>query len=151
MPDCIQENPDGRRNLCDLHDDPDGVPFWEQSGPLDTPCHIFAGATADTGYGRLNRDGKATTAHRDAGEIAHGPTTGLVLHRCDIPNCCNVEHLYVGSFADNSRDRHERTGSAVKHHPDWKLSHLRQLPLAVLVDMAERYDGPHDISHCRRK
>jgi hypothetical protein len=28
-----------------------------------------------------------------------------VLHRCDIPACVNVEHLFLGTDQDNARDR----------------------------------------------
>jgi hypothetical protein len=31
-----------------------------------------------------------------------------VLHTCDNPSCCRLDHLYLGSNAENVRDRVER-------------------------------------------
>lgn len=38
--------------------------------------------------------------------MANGPIPPKlgVLHRCDTPACCNLEHLFLGSQADNMRD-----------------------------------------------
>jgi hypothetical protein len=46
-------------------------------------------------------------AHRVAWEKVHGPIPqGMqVLHRCDTPLCVNVEHLFLGTNADNQRDK----------------------------------------------
>jgi hypothetical protein len=49
-------------------------------------------------------------AHRVAWIKAHGPIpTGLVVrHICDNPPCVNVDHLVLGTDADNIHDMHER-------------------------------------------
>jgi hypothetical protein len=45
-------------------------------------------------------------AHRWAWTLAHGPIPlGMVLlHTCDNPRCSNVEHLALGTYAENSAD-----------------------------------------------
>ena len=45
-------------------------------------------------------------AHRFAWYEANGPIPDglLVLHKCDNPPCINVEHLFLGTHADNVAD-----------------------------------------------
>jgi hypothetical protein len=31
-----------------------------------------------------------------------------VLHRCDEPRCCNPEHLFLGTQAENMADMHRK-------------------------------------------
>lgn len=45
-------------------------------------------------------------AHRLAYELLNGPVGDKgVLHRCDRPMCVNPEHLFLGTQADNVKDR----------------------------------------------
>lgn len=80
-------------------------------------CHIWQGGLNSGGYGVVYIRRRAYSAHRLQYEIANGPipTTGapdkaswMVLHKCDIPACCNPEHLYLGTSSDNARDRANR-------------------------------------------
>lgn len=49
---------------------------------------------------------KLLNAHRVAWIITHGevPKGMLVCHKCDNPPCCNPNHLFLGTHADNVRD-----------------------------------------------
>ncbi|MCA9069460.1 MAG: HNH endonuclease, partial [Planctomycetaceae bacterium] len=49
-------------------------------------------------------------SHRVAYKIFFGvdPLEQCVLHTCDNPVCVNPNHLWLGSNADNMRDRHEK-------------------------------------------
>ena len=64
------------------------------------------------GYGQQwdSEARKVVLAHRKAWRDVHGPIPdGLcVLHKCDNPPCVNVDHLYLGTYKDNSRDKKER-------------------------------------------
>lgn len=125
-------------------------------------CLLWPGRRDKNGYGRLKRSGAHVRAHRVAWEIANGdiPAGMCVLHRCDVPACCNVEHLFVGSVGDNNRDakakgrsrgargvsngawthperrpRGERNGSTLhpERYPRGERSHLAKLSDAQIV------------------
>jgi hypothetical protein len=59
------------------------------------------------GYGRLSVNSKRVLAHRLNYEYTHGsvPNGLCVLHICDNPRCVRVEHLFLGTRADNNKDR----------------------------------------------
>lgn len=72
-------------------------------------CVVWTGYRRAGGYGQISRGGAAgglVQTHRAAWELANGPIPdGLfVCHRCDNPPCCNVEHLFLGTVADNAAD-----------------------------------------------
>lgn len=62
------------------------------------------------GYGQASWQGKPIKAHRLAYLLAndHLPPALDVLHKCDNPACCNPKHLYLGTDAENSRDKVSR-------------------------------------------
>ena len=78
----------------------------DSSGAL-SDCWPWTGDTDSGGYGRLSVEGLRVRAHRYAWERANGPIPEgmFVLHRCDNPPCCNERHLFLGTIADNNRDR----------------------------------------------
>lgn len=74
-------------------------------GPDD--CWEFQGHRNPQGYGKFGFRKSCWQAHRVAYTLAKGEIPpGLdVLHTCDNPPCCNPDHLYVGTDADNTRDK----------------------------------------------
>lgn len=113
----------GRRRLCEAHywrlrrfgsadavtPPPKKTPrderFWQKVEKTDT-CWLWRGSKNTTGYGQLRTD-RLEKAHRISWEIHNGPIPdGLaVLHACDNPPCVNPSHLWLGTQADNARDR----------------------------------------------
>jgi hypothetical protein len=60
------------------------------------------------GYGQFGVTGSTTIgAHRVAWILAHGPIPDgyHVLHRCDTPPCVRIDHLFLGTNADNIADK----------------------------------------------
>lgn len=78
-------------------------------------CIIFRNriATRD-GYPIIKRDGIAQSYTRYLWAKVNGPIPhGLVLrHTCDNPACVNLNHLIIGTHADNVADRVKRGRSA---------------------------------------
>jgi hypothetical protein len=72
-------------------------------------CWIYSGATNDAGYGIVGTGGRGMPndrAHRITyrhfcGEIPNGM---FVCHTCDVPSCCNPDHLFLGTNLDNVKD-----------------------------------------------
>lgn len=64
----------------------------------------------DCGYGFFWLEGRMHRAHRASWILYKGPIPeGLdVLHQCDIPGCVNPDCLFLGTRADNNRDRDQK-------------------------------------------
>lgn len=88
-------------------------------------CWLWTGSWFATGYGQIARTralGPSTT-HRIAYELYCGPVGDKhVLHHCDVRECCNPAHLYLGTDKENARDRTLRgkaRGPQVKGDAHW--------------------------------
>lgn len=55
---------------------------------------------------RMN--GKTMRAHRVSFFLRNGTWPELACHHCDNPRCCNPDHIYSGTVAQNNSDRDER-------------------------------------------
>jgi len=83
--------------------------LWAQiRGGDNSVCwEWFGKARANGGYGRLSAGRKIQVrAHIAVWVLTNGPIPeGLcVLHKCDNPSCCNPDHLFLGTKADNTHD-----------------------------------------------
>jgi hypothetical protein len=99
--------------------------------PLDAPCIEWQGNRDTGGYGRdrrrerLQRFGTGL-AHRQAWMEAHGPIgpDDVVMHKCDNPPCVNIDHLQVGTVADNNADKWAKGRGRTGHVPSGTIGML---------------------------
>ena len=73
-------------------------------------CWLWLGPLTADKYARMGSSRGGVKGHRALWIELHGPLDRreYVLHRCDVPRCCNPDHLYVGTQQDNMRDRNVR-------------------------------------------
>ena len=91
------------RNAIDL------VRFWSKVDK-GGECWLWMATKNGDGYGRFRHNGNLVGAHRLSYEMCIGPIPDgkQVLHSCDVPNCVNPEHLFLGTHRDNMIDMHKK-------------------------------------------
>jgi hypothetical protein len=111
--------------------------FWEKvdkRGPDE--CWLWTGSLVD-GYGTFKVGTETIKTHRFSYEIHIGaiPVGLYVLHRCDVRNCVNPNHFFLGTHADNMKDMvakgRQSAPRGEQHHnarlTDAKVVAIRQL------------------------
>lgn len=113
-------------------------------------CWLWIASRHRLGYGNIGvRPSISAPAHRVSWELHVGPIpNGLhVLHKCDVRNCVNPGHLYLGTHQDNMRDRNsrnrcgtskgEKNGSAKL--AEWQVREIRSAEDKSPTALARKY------------
>ena len=72
----------------------------------DSGCLIWPLGLDKDGYGYYSIKGKIIRAHRLLYTLTHEceMENFVVMHSCDIRSCCNINHLSLGTVAQNTKD-----------------------------------------------
>lgn len=124
-------------------------------------CTLWTGHTDVDGYGILKTGGRPQKAHRLAWVEARGPIPdGLcVCHKCDIRACINPDHLWLGTQAENIKDRDNKGRHWVHRGADQYSAKLTEDDVRAIrasnqngVVLGERYGISHKtVSDIRRR
>lgn len=122
----------GRRGLLSVEQR-----FWEKVSKTDG-CWEWTGSLNNQGYGQIRIDGKSLLAHRVSWGMAFGPIPDglLVLHRCDNPPCIRPDHLFLGTFADNSHDMIQKGRQVIRVGEDCVSASLTYRDVATIRELA---------------
>lgn len=107
-------------------------------------CWPWEGCIDSEGYGYIGFKSKAYKAHRVAWSTHRGsiPTGLFVCHHCDVRSCVNyVDHLFLGTCADNSRDAAIKGRAAKKLNVPEDIRLIRQLfSTMTWAEIAKKFD-----------
>lgn len=79
--------------------------FWPRVNKAEG-CWEWTGSLFQkTGYGQFSIGYNNYLSHRVSWWLTNGdPEDRCVLHSCDNPKCVRPDHLFLGTFSDNTRD-----------------------------------------------
>jgi hypothetical protein len=97
-------------------------------------CWLWLNSVDKNGYGWASVKHRTKKAHRLAWEGRHGsiPDGMCVCHKCDNPGCVNVDHMWLGTNVENTKDRSRKGRS---HRANGESQWMSRLTEAAVVDI----------------
>lgn len=111
-------------------------------------CMEWNGSRDGRGYALISVHDRTRRVSRLVWELTNGPIPeGLhVLHRCDNPPCVALEHLFLGTPADNAHDRDAKGRGKPPSHLGYPSPNTRgeknvnaKLTIAQVSEIRERH------------
>lgn len=87
--------------------------------------------------------GRNYRAHRVSFELHTGPIPAemCVCHTCDVPWCSNPGHLFLGTYADNNRDRDMKGRGRLTHRERGEGNWAAKLTEGQVREIRARYQA----------
>lgn len=100
-------------------------------------CWIWTGRRIKFEYGTMVIKRKNCTAHRVSWTFHYGeiPKGMCILHHCDNPPCVNPDHLFVGTYLDNAKDRTKKQRG---HMPSGSKNPMSKLNEEQVIEIRRR-------------
>jgi len=81
---------------------------------INNECYEWQGALDKDNYGVIWFNNKSWRVHRLIWVIYNGniPKEMCICHKCDNPKCININHLFIGTTQENTKDRDNKNRQA---------------------------------------
>ena len=112
--------------------------FFSKIAPkLKNNCANWIGPISRGGYGFFKLKNKNYLAHRVSYFLLSPQNIDnkCVLHRCDNRRCVNIYHLFLGTYADNNRDKMIKNRCSRNHGVKGEKNHKAKLTDAAVKDV----------------
>lgn len=111
---------------------------------IPSGCWLWEGPVHPKGYAQTNYRGETVRIHRKLYELAHNvdlTPEQFVCHKCDVRNCINPAHIWLGDAARNNQD----AGKKGRHHNSVKT----HCPYGHAYDAENTYITPAGLRNCK--